>query len=93
MAVRRLNLEIFSDKIDVKWNEKSKILCINSNGKDSGNNLINIKYETLKKMSFKEACEFVGGDILLLIPAIRRLYAEELQISEEQIGDNPKSSE
>lgn len=85
--MRRRNLDILSNKIVLKWNDESKSLCINTDGKDGGGSLINIKYDRLQKMSFKEACEFVGGDILLLMPAIRRLYADELNISEDQIDN------
>ena len=81
-------MDIFSNKINVEWNTKLDCLCINTkNEDDRKSNLISIKSETLENMSFKEACEFVGGDVLLLIPAVRKLFAEELDISKDQIDN------
>lgn len=40
--------------------------------------LVHIRSETLGKMNFMEASQFLGERLMLLIPQLRELYADDL---------------
>jgi hypothetical protein len=47
---------------------------------------VRIRKETLEKMTFAEAAEFLGERLLLLIPRMRDQYAKEIERMGNQDG-------
>lgn len=78
----------FSNKYIVEFNENQGEFTIDFVKKnDDCMPLVVIKTEVLKKMDLKQASEFMGERLILLMPALRKIYEDYLW-SED--GDLPK---
>jgi hypothetical protein len=70
---------ILNDKFIVKYDEKlQSLLIIHPDEKKVSNPLVTIRAETLAKMSFLEASQFLGERLVLLIPQLRDRYKDDL---------------
>ncbi|PVY56318.1 MULTISPECIES: hypothetical protein [unclassified Simplicispira] len=78
----------FSNKYIVEFNENHGEFTIDFVKKiDDCMPLVVIKTEDLKEMNLKQASEFIGERLILLMPALRKIYEDYLW-SED--GDSPK---
>jgi hypothetical protein len=72
-------MNVLNDKFIVKYDEKlQSILIIHPDEKQVSNPLVTIRAETLGKMNFLEASQFLGERLMLLIPQLRERYKDDL---------------
>lgn len=78
----------FSNKYIVEYNDDHGEFIIDFYKKTNDcMPLVIIKTEVLKEMNFKQASEFVGERLILLMPALRKIYEEYLWNDD---GDSPQ---
>ena len=76
--VRHMN--IFNDTFIVKFDEETQsLLIIHPDETVMSRPLVQVRTETLDKMSFLEASQFIGERLLILIPQLQSRYAEDLE--------------
>jgi len=67
------------DEVNVRFDsERQSILISSLDLAAHVNPLIDIRYETLAKMTFSEASQFVGERLLLLNPELREKFSKYL---------------
>jgi hypothetical protein len=72
-------MTILNDMFIVRHDETlQSILIVHPDKKLGPAPLVQIRHDTLDKMSFLEASQFFGERLLLLIPQIRERYADDL---------------
>lgn len=72
-------MNILNDKFIVEYDDKAQnLLIIHPDEKQVSNPLVTIRAETLAKMNFLEASQFLGERLLLLIPQLRERYKDDL---------------
>jgi hypothetical protein len=72
-------MKILNDKFIVKYDEGlQSLLIMHPDEKQVSNPLVTIRTETLSKMSFLEASQFLGERLMLLIPQLRERYKNDL---------------
>ena len=72
-------MNVLNDKFIVKYDEKlQSILIMHPDEKQVSNPLVTIRAETLEKMNFPEASQFLGERLMLLIPQLRERYKDDL---------------
>jgi hypothetical protein len=72
-------MNILNDTFVVKYDEAlHSILIIHPDEKKVPGPVVRIREETLEKMSFLEASQFLGERLMLLIPQLRQRYAADL---------------
>lgn len=72
-------MNILNDTFIVRYDETlQSILIVHPDEKIGPGPLVRIRADTLDKMSFLEASQFLGERLLLLIPQMRERYAEDL---------------
>lgn len=73
-------MNFLSDMLIVQYDQSTKSLLIeHPDRKAFPAPLVSIREETYSSMTFDEASSFVGARILLLIPAMRQQFNEELE--------------
>lgn len=80
-------MNILNDTFIVKYEETLKSILINH--PDSAkvpNPVVHIRAETLDKMDFLQASQFLGERLMLLIPQLRERYKDDLR----KLADNAK---
>jgi len=71
-----MSVNIYSDTFTIKFdNETKHILIIHP---DHQNPIVTIRPETLDKMDFTQAAQFLGERLLILIPQLQERYADDL---------------
>jgi hypothetical protein len=72
-------MKILNDTFIVKYDEAlQSILIVHPDEKKVPSPVVRIRAETLAKMSFLEASQFLGERLMLLIPQLRERYAGDL---------------
>lgn len=72
-------MNLFSNKYIVEYNDDRNEFIIDCYKKnDDCMPLVVVKIEALREMDFKQASEFLGERLILLIPALRELYSDYL---------------
>lgn len=72
-------MEFLSHTLVINFDSSSKSLLISHPDKSKyPDPLVTIREETYSGMNFEEATKFVGSRILLLIPAMREHFKDEL---------------
>lgn len=79
-------MNILNDTFIVKYDvELQSILIIHPDENRVPSPLVRIRMETLDKMNFLEASQFLGERLFLLIPQLRERYADDLsKLSNEE---------
>ena len=73
-------MNIFNDTFIVKFDEETQsLLIIHPDESVMSRPVVQIRAETLDKMSFLEASQFIGERLLILIPQLQNRYAEDLE--------------
>ena len=73
-------MNIFNDTFIVKFDEETQsLLIIHPDESVMSRPVVQIRAETLDKMSFLEASQFIGERLLILIPQLQSRYAEDLE--------------
>ena len=81
---------VLNDKFIVRYDEKlQSLLIIHPDEKQVSNPLVTIRAETLAKMSFLEASQFLGERLMLLIPQLRELHKTDLAKLAKAEDDKP----
>lgn len=60
-------------------NETKSILVEHPDRENYPYSLVNIRHETYSAMDFDAACNFIGSRVVLLIPALREQYKEDIE--------------
>lgn len=72
-------MNILNDTFIVKYDDDlQSVLIIHPDEKKVPGAIVRIRAETLAKMSFQEASQFLGEKLMLLIPQLREQFADEL---------------
>ncbi len=72
-------VNIFNDTFIVKYDDSlQSILIIHPNESVASRPIVQIRAETLEKMNFLEASQFLGERLMILIPQLRDRYATDL---------------
>jgi hypothetical protein len=72
-------MNILNDTFIVKYDETMQsLLILHPDEGRVSNPLVQIRLETLAKMSFLDASQFVGERLMLLIPQLRDRYTGDL---------------
>jgi hypothetical protein len=72
-------MNILNDTFIVRYDETlQSILIVHPDEKVVPGAIVRIHGDTLDKMNFLEASQFLGERLLLLIPQMRERYAEDL---------------
>jgi len=72
-------MNIFNDTFIVKYDDSTQsLLIIHPDEKVASRPIVQVRAETLDKMSFLEASQFVGERLFILIPQLQERYAEDL---------------
>lgn len=72
-------MNILNDTFIVKYDDAlQSIVIIHPDGAKVPNPLVRIRAETLDRMSFLEASQFLGERLMLLIPQLRERYKGDL---------------
>ncbi len=73
-------MNIFSDTFIVRFDEETQsLLIIHPDESVMSRPVVQVRAETLDKMSFLEASQFIGERLLILIPQLQSRYAEDLE--------------
>jgi len=73
-------MNIFSDTFIVRFDEETQsLLIIHPDESVMSRPVMQVRAETLDKMSFLEASQFIGERLLILIPQLQSRYAEDLE--------------
>lgn len=72
-------MNILNDTFIVKYDDGlQSILIIHPDESKVPGAIVQIRAETLSKMNFLEASQFLGERLMLLIPQLRERYADDL---------------
>lgn len=72
-------MNVLNDQFIVKYDEAlQSLLIIHPDEKKVSNPLVMIRSETLAKMNFPEASQFLGERLMLLIPQLRDRHKDDL---------------
>ena len=72
-------MNIFSNRFEVEFDELRDAYTIRSpDHPESELPIVEIRRETLAKMSLKQAAEFIGERLILLTPAMREQFKDYL---------------
>lgn len=83
-------MNIFSNRFEVEFDEvRDAVLIRHPNRQEFPTPLIEIRRETLKEMSLKEASEFIGERLILLTPVLRELFKDYLWSDDGQPPKQP----
>lgn len=70
---------VLNDTFIVRYDETlQSVLIVHPDERVASTPLVRIRGETLDGLNFAEASQFLGERLLLLIPALRKRYAEEI---------------
>jgi hypothetical protein len=80
-----MNPEIFSNLFEVEFsNERDAFLILHPDRERFTMPLVEVKRETLDKMSFEDASKFIGERLILLMPTLRKMFEDYLWSSDGQ---------
>ena len=69
--------ELLSNEFIVRWDEDlNSLVIVHPDGERFPRPHVQIKSSTLSDMSFKQASQFIGERLVLLIPALRQRYVD-----------------
>ncbi len=72
-------INIFNDTFIVKYDKDlQSILIIHPDEKVMSRPIVQIRSDTLDKMDFLQASQFLGERLMILIPQLRDRYSEDL---------------
>lgn len=72
-------MNVLNDTFIVRYDEALRsILIVHPDEKVTSTPLIRIRAETLDGMNFSQASQFLGERLLLLMPELRKRYAEDI---------------
>lgn len=73
-------MNIFNDTFILRFDEETQsLLIIHPDEYVMSRPVVQVRAETLDKMSFLEASQFIGERLLILIPQLQSRYAEDLK--------------
>lgn len=73
-------MNIFNDTFIVRFDQETQsLLIIHPDESVMSRPVVQVRAETLDKMSFLEASQFIGERLLILIPQLQSRYAEDLK--------------
>ena len=72
-------MNVLNDKFIVQYDVKEQsLLIVHPDEKRVSNPLVSIRAETLSKMNFVKASQFLGERLILLIPQLRERYKDDI---------------
>lgn len=72
-------MNFLSNALSIRYDESTKSLLIeHPNKKSFPDPLVTVREDTYSSMTLDQACEFIGSRIILLMPAMREQYKEEI---------------
>jgi hypothetical protein len=78
-------MNVFSSRFEVEFDDaRGAVLIHHPDRQQFQTPLVEIRRETLEKMSFKEAAEFIGERLILLTPALREMFKDYLWTEDGQ---------
>jgi hypothetical protein len=79
-------MNIFSSRFEVEVDDvRGTVLIHHPDRQQFQTPLVEIRRETLEKMSFKDAAEFIGERLILLIPPLQEMFREYLWTEDGQL--------
>lgn len=69
--------ELFSDQFVVRWDPQlASLLIVHPDSAKFPQALVQVRSSTLEGMSWREAAQFIGERLVLLMPALRERYVD-----------------